>query len=341
VGFLKRSIWVLALASGGACLPEFDSDVAIVSSERVLAVGTSPAEVPPGGAVQLTALYARADGTLEEGALQWSFCTARRPLAELGPVNRACVDGESTALEPIGTGIRVETSLPNDACRLFGPDPPPAQPGEPAGRAVDPDPTGGYFQPIRVLEPFGVTMAGLRMQCGVAGATQQQALEYRRRYIVNQAPAPATLLWSLDDGATFAEGPATVPLNATVTLRVAWPDCPTAPVCGDGLCTLDESEETCPGECLGARGCGGAETYLLFDPVSQSLTTRREGMSAAWYRTGGILDEERTGRASDDAAPFSDNGWTAPEAPGSVLVWAVVRDDRGAAGWAALSVTVL
>jgi hypothetical protein len=322
-----------------ACVPDLAVDLARVDEPRILAVRAEPAEVAPGEEVTLTALYADASGTLAKAPLAWSLCTARRPLAELGPVNRECVAG-GDALLSLGAGLSVAAALPGDVCRLFGPEPPPASAGEPSGRPVDPDPSGGYYQPIRLATAEDdVTLFQLRIACGLAGATQQQAAEFRRRYRANAAPAIAG--FGRADGRTLtSEEPLVAAPGEAVGLRVSWETCPEGPVCGDGLCTLDEDAEACAGDCAGAPGCGGAETYLRFDPGALALTERREAIRVAWFATAGGFDATGTGRAADDREDSSDNVWTAPEEPGAATIWVVLRDDRGGVAWRAVPVTV-
>ncbi len=105
--------------------------------------------------------------------------------------------------------------------------------------------------------------------------------------------------------------------SARITLRVSWP-----------VCTSQTS-------------CGGAETYLWFDPEKRTLETRREGIRISWFVTAGVLDADRTGRAEDEAdRNSSENGWTAPAKATVVHVWAVARDDRGGIGWRAGKIRV-
>lgn len=330
-----RTFGWLLLAAG--CLPEVASDLARVDEPRILAVRAEPAEAAPGEAATLTALYADADGELSAAPLDWAFCVARRPLAELGPVNRRCLAAEGDALIAIGEGLEVTTTLPEDGCRLFGPDPPPAQADQPAGRVVDPDLSGGYYQPIRVQPPGAdaeQTLLLLRIRCGLAGATQQQSAEHRRRYKPNVAPAVTLAV----DGAAL-EG-LQVHAGEEVALRARWAACPSAPACGDGVCSLDEDGDSCAQDCGETSGCAGAETYLIFDPTTLQLATRREAIGAAWYATGGSFAAARTGRAPEDLDAFSDNTWTAPDVAGSYALWVVLRDDRGGVAWHRADVTV-
>lgn len=337
MGLLRHAF--VPLVFGAACLPDVDTDLTRVDEPRILAVRSEPAEVTPGEPAILTALYADGDGQIAAAPLDWAFCTARRPLAELGPVNKLCLAAGGDALQTIGEGTSVMATLPEDGCRLFGPDPPPAEPDQPAGRVVDPDLGGGYYQPIRVLPPDGLdalTLLQLRIRCGLAGATQQQAAEYRRRYKPNLAP----LLTLTSEQLPISDDKLELRRGDELPLRAAWARCPEAPKCGDQACTLDEDTTVCAKDCGEVDGCGGAETYLVLDPTSLTLTTRREAIGVAWFATGGSFDTARTGRAPDETEAFSDNTWTAPDAPGPHTLWIVLRDDRGAASWRSVAVQV-
>lgn len=341
MGFLRIAAGSLVVMGG--CVPELAADLSRVDEARVLAVRAEPAEAAPGTMVALTALVADADGTLEEAALDWALCTARRPLAELGPVARACLVGEAGEdgpLRSLGTGVSVTAGLPGDVCRLFGPEPPAASDGQPAGRPVDPDPSGGYYQPIRVQGADDeLTLVQLRIACGLAGATQQQSAEYRRRYQANLAPRVVEL--GRADGPALAEDEAlVVDAGEAVELRVKWAACPERAECGDGLCTLGEGADRCAEDCAGVVGCGGAETYLRLDPETLALVEQREAIRVAWYASAGSFLSASTGRAADERSVASDNLWTAPEEAGTARIWVVTRDDRGGASWRTLVVAV-
>lgn len=335
---MKAPATTLLLLLLPACLPDVESDLARVDAPRILAIRSDPAEVVPGETTQLTALYADAAGTIAAAPLEWALCTARRPLAELGSVATDCLAATDDTLTPAGTGLTITTPLPADACRLFGPDPPPNADGMPAGRPVDPDRTGGYYQPIRVQDPDdpdAQTLLRIRIACGLAGATQQQAAQYRQQYLANVPPAVITL--TADDLPVTTD--LTVPADTTIELRATWAECPDTAECGDALCSPGEPGE-CPDDCTPLPGCPGAEQYLRFDPTTLDLTTQREAIGAAWYATDGIFKSQRTGRASDDRASFTTNTWTAPTTPGPQTLWIVLRDDRGASSWRALDIIV-
>ncbi len=279
----------------------------------------TPAEALPGATVNYDALLVDATGERTDLPIDWAFCNAEKPLSDLADVAAQCFVYTASFLVPLGQGSSVSGALPTTGCSLFGPDVPPAQPGMPSGRPADPDPTGGYYQPVRLILQQGKdTVLGAvesRIQCGLPGATAATLTQFRMQYQPNTNPVIAgvgvvgTPLAPLtpDDGM----GPGfAVKAGSTITLRASWPECP-----GPAM-----------------AGCG-AETYLHYDPGTQALSTQREALTVSWYATGGSFASDRTGRASDDHGTTTDNAWTAPATGGTVLVWVVLRDDRGGVSW--------
>src|SRR5262249_6520001 len=140
------------VAAGGACKPDLDQRTDLVKAPRVLAVRAEPAEVAPGDSVTLTTLYVDPNGVItpETAGFDWAFCNDRKPLAGLGRVSGGCANGGGVfSLEP-GGAPTVRGGGPADACRNFGPEVPQPEPNQPAGRPVDPDSTGGFYQPVRL-----------------------------------------------------------------------------------------------------------------------------------------------------------------------------------------------
>lgn len=301
-----------------ACAAPLPDTTPYVDDARVLAVQVEPAEAEPGADVTLRALYADAIGALATGAVDWAFCTARKPLAEAGPVASSCLDPASADLEPIGSGLEVAAALPEDACSRFGPNPPPPEEGEPAGRPADPDVTGGYYQPVLgFVDPGGTTLVSPRVRCGLANVAQETAVAWNLSYRSNTNPTLGGLL--LDGEGVPEDGvgaPPTVTAGQSVTLTASWPECPAT------------------------DACGGAETYVRYDPDTRTLDARREALSVSWYTTGGTFAEARNGRDGDDEAASVENVWTAPDAPGEVWLAAVVRDERGGVGFSGFRITV-
>lgn len=330
---MKRLTILLSVLT--ACVPDVDVDESLLGEPRLLAVRAEPAEAGPGESVRFVALYAGADGAID-APIDWAFCTARKPLAELGPVSQACLELTHSTLVPLGEGIEASGAVPREACRLFGPEPPPAEDGAPAGRPVDSDITGGYAQPLRLFVPGDDSAAlfELRLACGLFGATQAEAAEYTQRYRRNVAPAIRALDLVHEDGRVVSlDEPADVAPGEVVTLRASWPACPDHDVCGDGLCGIDETRIECPDDCTTPSSCAGAERFLRFDVASRALVAGRESIRAAWYTSGGVLEAERTGVGADDPRASTDNALTVPEADGELTILVVLRDARGGASW--------
>jgi hypothetical protein len=337
----------------GACVPDVGESDTTVREPRILAVRAQPAEAAPRQSIAMSALYASADGTLAEAPLDWAFCHERKALDELGPISRACLvekDGGGEALAPLGDGASVDAALPGDACRLFGPDRPPPKDDEPAGRPVDPDPTGGFYQPVRLFdaEQGSFTTFDARIACGLQGVTQQQFAEFNRRYRKNANPALAAL--ERVDGkraeeiAVDGEGDAPeVKAGAELVLRASWDRCTRGNECGDGVCGDGESVMDCADDCAELRGCGGAEHYLYYDRDRGEFVMRRETMRVSWFASAGTFDDAHTGRTEAESAAnetTSQNTWTAPAKKGEVVLWVVLRDDRGGVAWQSYRVRV-
>jgi hypothetical protein len=327
----------LALAS--ACKPDLDQTISLVTDPSVLAIQSDPAEAAPTTSVKYRALYVDRSGTIPNGGLRWDFCEARKPLADLGPVNAKCEQTAGDWFVSLGDGEQVAGTIPPDACKLFGPDVPPPVPGQPQGRPVDPDTTGGYYDPIRILAPSSptpITIDETRLSCGAGVIPAEVGVEYQHRYHANTNPVVAWLAVAGARAPLVAsdQGTNPVPAGAHVTLELAWASCPTTDACGDGVCGPDETSTTCEADCTIAGGCSGAERFVVFDLNVQAIVVDRESMAVAWYTTGGSFDADRTGRDATDLATTSDNGWTAPTVAGNVHLWVVLRDDRGGVGWA-------
>jgi hypothetical protein len=337
----------LAVALFG-CVPEFDDDGTRIENRRVIAIQSSPAEVDlrlvtATGDVDLTAVVA--DGLDRGGdAVRWTLCIDRKPLSELGPVSKRCLESPEPdpeiALE-LGRGATVPATLPELACQLFGPERPDPEPGEPAGRPVDPDPTGGFYQPVLAWLDDEVVVGGVRITCGLLGVAPDVSTDFTARYQLNENPVLERLELVDSDGAITAveEGvEATVRAGASYTVRAVFPACPSEPVCGDGVCSPGETASegfpelsSCSEDCSQPRGCGGSESYVRYDPEGGKIETLRESLIVSWFATGGSFSSERTGdTGAAGGSRASSNGWKAP-GEGPVRLWAVLRDDRGGA----------
>lgn len=82
-----------------------------------------------------------------------------------------------------------------------------------------------------------------------------------------------------------------------------------------------------------------AETYLYFDPESQTLVERREAMRVSWFATGGSLAVDASAVGELDAVTEVSTTWHTPSS-GSAWIWIVLRDARGGIATRAYDVTV-
>ncbi|MDB4989241.1 MAG: hypothetical protein JWN04_4419 [Myxococcaceae bacterium] len=336
--------------SAAACIPDLQTDGATVREPTVLAIIADPPESAPTQqqTIHYSALVADENGVRTDLSLAWFDCIAQKPLAELGPVNRVCLQNGSDQLVPIGAGVSVDGKLPAKACSLFGPNPPTPVAGQPAGRPVDPDVSGGYKIPLIIGLNSEVDSQAIlyeqRISCGIANVTPATNVEFNQRYHSNQNPAVSLLLAVRASTGVQQQlaPPDTLQVSPgeLVNLAVVWDTCPTVDACGDGVCGPDETASSCAGDCSKALGCGGQERYVDLDRQSGALVDRRELMRVAWYATAGTYDHERTGVDDRDQSNSSLNGWRAPAAPGDYTLWAVLRDSRNGVGYRQVAVSV-
>jgi hypothetical protein len=336
VTLVGRCALIALVAS--SCRPDTEGGASLVDSPRVLAIRSEPAEAAPSKPVTYKALYSGAG--LE---LDWALCLARKPIAVAGSISLDCLKPEAdpSVLLPLGEGLEASGTLPKDGCRVFGPSPPAPKPGEPAARPADPDSSGGYYQPLRLRAPLSDTEYSVgftRISCGVGGATQEQSLDYGKRYRNNDNPELAGVVVAPDGEALAlsesADDPTSLPVGATLVLRASWAACPVEANCGDGICTPSDDREQCPADCAEPHGCTGAEPYVYLDLIQRSMVERRESMRVSWFASDGTFSHDRGGRSENEAdLPFSDNDWTAPTAATPVRFWVVIRDDRGGVGY--------
>ena len=304
----RSSALLLAAATSG-CLPDFVDDTTHVGGPRVLAIRSTPAEAREGDPVTLEALVA-APSDSASPLVTWSLCVDRKTLSELGPVSTRCLaspaPGDDIA-KSLDSTPPVTASLPSDACQLFGPERPEPKPGQPSGRPVDPDVTGGFYQPVLAwLGPTPV-LGGVRLQCPLTGASPEDTRDFNAGYHVNTNPAPLALeavrsdgtSEVLSDGAAHAFAP-----GEDVQLRVTLP-----------ACDAD------------AEACGGAENYVVYDALSRAIVPRTEAIVLSWYATDGAFAEPRSEATPADAGGLvADETWTLPKRSGLATVWAVARD---------------
>jgi hypothetical protein len=317
--------WLGVAALVAACAPTFDDETAIVTTPRLLAVQSVPAEAAMGEAFAMTALYVGPAGPASAASLDWAECLLETPTDQPGPVNPACFVAASSALVSLGEGPSASGDVPQTACELFGPDAPPPGPGQPSPRPTDPDATGGYYLPVRIeTAPDAWSVAAERITCAPSGVTQDVFSAFTADYVPNENPAIASLSAAVgSSGAVVvapdaAQGAAfTAKPGQHLALTVAWTACPASP-----------------------EKCSGAETYLAIDPTHHTLVTQRESIVASWYATAGAFSVDRSGRAEDDPATTAANQWTVPGTAGPVHLWVVLRDARGGVGWESYTIAV-
>jgi hypothetical protein len=314
---------ILAIAPG--CRPEFEERSSEVSAFRILAVRSVPAEALPGKPVHYEALVAGPNGTTPDAAIDWGYCTLPKPLKELNDVSTLCFRASEEWIVPLGIGGEVDGELPKNGCRQFGSDVPEPKPGEPAGRPADPDGTGGYYQPVRLILPYGsghlLTLGETRILCGLPGATREVLSEFAKDYRPNENPVLDAVVALRPDPQPLVDehapdDPFVVRAGETLTLRASWPAC-------DATTT-----------------CGGAESFVQYDLLTRTLVSRRESMRVSWFSTAGSFHDDRTGRAEDDLATSADDVWTAPAKAGDLVMWVVLRDSRGGIAWKSFKLTV-
>jgi hypothetical protein len=340
-GTVLRLPATAVLAASNACVPDFDTDLSQLTAPRVLAIAATPAEAQAQKPVTLTALVAVPEGQ-QAPTLDWTMCLSRKPLTELGPVNPRCLepDDGSGAVLGLGRGLSVTATLDKDVCKLFGPLRPSPIGGEGAGRPVDPDVTGGFYQPFAVQLDGAISLGSVRLDCDLANVNRDEALDYRKRYRVNENPRITQVARVIDDELVplRPDAPAALEVRAgaRVQLRVSWDECSDKSLCGDRLCTAFEDSTTCPEDCAETlHGCTGAEPYVWYDRESERVEPRREGISVAWYASRGHFEAEQTGldEAQAQSASSTDNLYVAASEPGPATLWLVIRDSRGGQSW--------
>jgi len=328
-------------AGGGACKPDFGSPPSLLVGPRLLAVRGVPAEAGPNKNVTFDALAVEPAGTIMDPGLSWAFCHTPKPPAEANAVSGACLDGPDDAgpsptfTAPIPAGVRASDKKVIDACQLFGPQTPPASPGQPAIRPRDPDVTGGFYQPLRVtLQAAGGRDLAFELQritCPLSNAPVDVTRAFAMMrdptmpdqgpccYTPNQNPTLARVTLDPDGAATAlytagasAGAPTPVSAGTKVTLEVDWDD-------------------------------ATPETFPVWDLATRMLTTHRESLRVSWFTTAGSFALDTSGRGETETELFTRNDWTAPtDAPGGGVVhfWVVLRDSRGGVDFAVFDLTV-
>lgn len=335
LAFSSRRLGLLLALGSSGCVPDFNDDLSRITEPQLLSLRSTPAEAKGNDETSLEALVAVPDGQAAP-RVEFGLCLARKPLTQLGPINQACLERNAPAdvLVPLGSGQDARLKLPEDACRLFGPLRPAAEAGKPAGRPVDPDVTGGFYQPFVARLGDQVSVGAVRLDCDLSGAGRDDSVKYRQQYRSNENPQLARVALSGDADLDEA---ATTQVNAgdSVPFDAAWEACPNESSCGDGFCTANEDQTSCAEDCLEPHGCTGAERYVSYDPEKQAVVARREGITVGWFSSRGHFQNEQTGFSEAEAAKATEtrNNWSPGNEPGPATVWLVIRDTRGGQSW--------
>jgi hypothetical protein len=303
---------ILALA----CKPDLGSPPSLIVGPTIIAVRGTPAEAAEDAPVTYDVLAVDVSGRIQNPSMTWATCDDPKSPAQINAVNSKCL----AIPDEGGPSPTFMTTMPDGACKVFGPQPPDVMEGQPPLRPQDPDVTGGFYQPVRARLTDGgevVTAFALeRLTCRLANAPSAITGEFNMMIKPNQNPTIASM--TLDPTGTPAplylagQPPAATPTiasEATVTLEVAWP-------------------ATTP------------ETYPVFDVVTQTLETHRESLSVSWFATDGSFQSDRTGRGETDTELATDDIWTAPKTPGLVHFWVLLRDSRGGVDFAETALMV-
>jgi hypothetical protein len=281
-----------------SCKPDLGERDSLVAEERILAVRTDPAEVEPGAMITASLLVASPEGTMQTPKAYWAFCATPKLTTENNAVSAECLEDGVRVIG--GPSIIIAAPIPGDACSLFGPEIPPG-----GFRPRDADSTGGYYQPLRVTVDGLVGFGLARIECNLANAPVDAALQFQRQYVANKNPRIGSLTAAVDGAERALDR---LPAGRKIQIRVTW-------------------------------DAGDAESYVAFDPSTQSVVSRRESMRVSWFVTAGELDADRTGLGEADHDSFTDNGWTS-SGSGVVHLWIVLRDSRGGVDFAGYDLVV-
>jgi hypothetical protein len=296
IGYVCCVLWL------GACV-DADARSSQISGAQVLALVARPPDAAPGELVELEVFAVDANGTLTPDDLTLSYCRTPASIGDNRLASDACAltVEDDARIERSQTGI-FSKRLPSDACTRFGPSVPATT------RAPDPDPTGGYYQPVRIAFGDVQAVGTLRLRCPLANAPFQLTREFRERYAPNQNPVLTPLSMTLGDTDAPVD-PQDVPRDADIRLHAGW---------------TPESRES----------------YVVYDAFAGALSTQTEAMRVSWYATQGELTFAHKGSASHERTTTADNTWHSPGAAGTAHLWLVLRDDRGGTAYASYALTL-
>jgi hypothetical protein len=313
-----RASWsVLSLFFGfvavGGCKPDVGRAPSLITGPEILAVRGEPAEVAPGATATYRFLLASPSGTATDAPGIWDVCKLPKPPSESNAVASACVLAEPG----VDVGATFTAPVPGDACSLFGPNTPAPKSGEPALRPRDPDITGGYYVPVRLLVDDGagaslMAFAFERIFCGLSGAPLAAIQEYNTTYKKNANPVLRGLAMVDARGETVdvLGGTASVTAGSAVALAAS-------------------------------ASADSAEAFPVYDSTSQTLKQDVETLRLSWFASDGKFLDDRTD--ADPVSLVAGNTWTAPQVSESAVIpmWVVLRDSRGGVDFVSTSMTVI
>lgn len=199
---MKR-VWPLVLLL--ACVPDLGERDSLVTETTIIAIRGEPPDVEPGAKVHFDVLVATPEGPIAAPIARWDYCAAAKRLTENGSVSASCLF--DPGVSPIAAGpSTVDTTIPANACNVFGP-----RTLRQDDRPRDPDITGGYYQPLRVIVGGKVGFGFERVACGAPLAPADVVDDFGKRYHANRNP-------TLDPIAL-----PTATRGARVVLRASWP----------------------------------------------------------------------------------------------------------------------
>jgi len=296
-------VTLVCASAFSACKPGVGQPAYLVTDDALLAVRGEPAEAKPGSSVTYSFLLASPSGTEANAEAEWEICQTPKPPSESNAVASACTGAPDAGVA--NEGQTYTAPIPTKACQYFGPIAPPQVAGQPAVRPRDPDGTGGYYVPVELWLP-GLPNGALsgfsleRIFCNLANAPSSAIADYNNRYQLNLDPV-------IDHADVSVSSSEQQPLDGNVPSVQA-----------GTVVTIEAS-----------FGAGSAETFPVFDLVSQTLADQQESLSLSWFVTAGTFEHDRTGVAAGDNATTTSNRWTAPAQAGTVYLWLVLRDSRG------------
>jgi hypothetical protein len=294
----------LLLALAG-CADDF-APYSLLDRLRVLAISAEPASPLPGEATTLSALTFAPAG--EAVALRWSYCPVPAPAS----ADYACPLDEATANQVLAAYLEpgLATALPNFDL--------------------------GTAATATLGNPFSATALGALCAAGLASPLYAQSFDCDDGYPVTVVLDATTATASLRAGFVLRlpAGAAPERNHNPSPAGLALGDTPL----GEATATI----AVAPGASIDLHlDVAATAAELRAIPAAEGAPGQRlERLTASWFATSGKLDKARTSFIDGVAAldELASNRFTAPAAdawpPGGLVEFAaVLRDDRGGAGW--------